>query len=149
MKAASSLDSRSCGTSSEPASIATTSCPSRPSASCACAPERSDTLRSSELPPLSTATRFTQSRSSILSLAGRSAIRRSLPSSARQLDDVCHSRRRRLVRRLLGRRLADILRGGARTGGGGGGSHQHADQPGLPAHRPADPPDALADVLVG
>src|SRR5438128_5448081 len=56
MNAASGRARCSSATSSGPTSSAITSCPSRVSASWACAPERSDTLRSSERPPLSTAT---------------------------------------------------------------------------------------------
>ena len=54
--AASGSHACSCATRSWPASLATTSWPRRLRACCTRAPERSDTVRSSDPPPLSTAT---------------------------------------------------------------------------------------------
>ena len=138
MKAASGFAARSCATSSGPTSIATTSCPRRRSASCACAPERSDTLRSSELPalehrhPLGGAHRSLAAWRSVScpdpsveplidpAAAGRSPIALAL-APARQLDDVRQPGARSPARpaavsaRLAGRGPARI-RSARRTG---------------------------------
>src|SRR5437763_2516410 len=101
MNAASGRARCSSATSSGPTSSAITSCPSRVSASWACAPERSDTLRSSERPPLSTATL----RASFICLQSSSIAPpadRSLVLAAGQRHDI--GQRGVLARRLLARR---------------------------------------------
>ena len=88
--AASGWASSSCATRSGPTSIATTSWPSWRSALCARAPERSETVRSSEPPPLRTATFLAPA----LIDPGAAATASSCCGAARQLDHVGQLRSR-------------------------------------------------------
>src|SRR5438105_4434463 len=141
MNATSGLSSSTSARRSPSASSERTSWPSRASASAACAPERSDTPRSSDRPPLSTTTR----RGSLIERRSRSCVAAPAPGSLllapRELDDIGHRlARARLARALVPRARALATRRRAR---------ERADQRVLRAHRLADPADALADVLLG
>src|SRR5947209_17871017 len=115
-----------CSTRSPPTSTGTTSCPSRSSASWTRAPDRSDTWRSSERPPLSTAT----------------LIELSLGALARQPQDVAERLRVRRSVRLA--RSAVQLRGlhdGMLAG-------ERSVQGDLLAHDLAQALDTLADLVL-
>src|SRR3954453_1527561 len=116
-KATSGRSARSRSTRSASASIEITSWPSRSSASSTRAPDRNETWRSSERPPLRTATRLTL-----------------VAPTAWQAQNVGEALRRRTLGVGLGRRLR---------------ARERAVQADLLAHDLADPPDPLADVLLG
>src|SRR5438105_3021337 len=134
MKATSGFASSRLPSTSPSASTARTSWPRRASASCACAPERSETVRSSERPPFSTTTLRAAPTAANPRSAVPAAARGRTGAPARQLDDVRE-------RRVLARRALLLCRGGARAG-------QRADQAYLRAHRAADPSNPLEDHLL-
>ena len=131
MNATSGAASRRAGaTRSAPTSIAITSWPRRSSASSTRAPDFSETWRSSERPPFSTATAHGRrlirracggSRSTLASSSPRSAGRRPAPRRRRQPARACRPP---------------------------GGAGQRAVQRDLLADDLADPPDALADLVL-
>ena len=126
-----------------PTSIATTSWRSRSSASCTCAPERSETCRSSERPPLSTATReahlrlLRRDRRAPCDAAAARPRRRGLALGRARASGPSLARASRL-RRALPRALRAVSRA-AREG---------AEEARVAAHDLADPAHALADVLL-
>src|ERR1700677_930326 len=159
MNAASGSAARSLATSSELASMATASWPSRCSASRTCAPERSETPCSSERPPLSTATFFVSAnfldppwlaraittRSSLLgpprcrvggvrfiALVELEHVREAHAARGASCARVAHGGRVHVRRRRCGRRARQ--------------RPEHSD---LLAQDLADAPDSLANVLVG
>ena len=123
MKATSGRSSLSERTRSASASRGTTSWPSEARASSTRAPERSDTCRSSELPPFSTATFMTSTAAT-----GGAAARQ--PAEPRASGDPVAPDAER-------RRRRNCVLGGDRL-----------VQPDLLADDGADPPDALADLVV-
>src|SRR5258707_1072066 len=132
--------SRRC-TRSPPTSIAGAWGPSRSSASSTRAPDLSDTCRSSERPPLSTATRLIARRLCVSTPTGSLLVRarRPLPCRAplRQRDDVGElaGRARLRLGQCVGRRR--------RPGAG-----QRAVEADLLAHGLADATDPLAGLLL-